>query len=232
MISLSHVSTTLSALVLAGLGASASAQTVISHESDYAFDGVSALYDAYDTYSSPSAVTFTPSVSLLGDSSTFAWEGSGALSVSNVAANGKTGSATLALTGTGSVLSPLVGDSHYSYASNAGQGLFATTTTNGVTTLSLLSAPADLAGPNTPYTLNVVLAGDWTQGSQRVNAASFGVASNFVITNNFTFDGTNTYFSAKSNGNVAGSLVPEPGSVALLLGLTFSGAALAFRRRK
>ena len=235
MICLSRVRVALSVLFLAGLGASsASAQKITSHETDYAFDGVSALYDAFDTYSSPTAVSFAPSVKILGDPASFAWVGDGALAVSNVATSGKTGTANLALTGTGSVLSPLVGNSHYSYLSNAGDGLFSTTTVNGITTLSLLSAPADFAGPNTPYTLNVTLAGDWTSGNQRVNAASFGLASNFVITNNFTYDSTldATFFSAKANGNVSGSFVPEPGNVALLVGMAFSGAAFALRRRK
>ena len=64
----------LCAFLLAAFGAaSASAQTVISHESDYAFDGVSALYDAFDTYSSPTAVSFAPSVTILGDPTSFAW---------------------------------------------------------------------------------------------------------------------------------------------------------------
>jgi hypothetical protein len=226
----------LSAFLLAGFGAaSASAQTVISHESDYAFDGVSALYDAFDVYSSPAAVAFTPSVTLLGDPSTFAWVADGALSVSNVATTGNTGTASLALAGTGNALAPLVGSSHYSYASSAGQGLFTTTTVNGVETLSLTSAPADFAGPNTPYVLNVSLLGDFTTdgtGNLRVNAASFNVASNFVVTNNFNYDPTLniTTFSARANGIASGSFVPEPGNVALLLGLTFS-AAFARRRR-
>ena len=157
--------------------------------------------------------------------------------MTNVATTGGKGTANLALTETGSVLSPLVGNSHYSYASNAGQGLFTTATVNGVETLSLASAPADLAGANTPYTLNVTLAGDWTTdgtGNQRIDAASFGLASNFTVTNNFTYDPTlgATFFSAKANGNVGGSFVPEPGNVALLVSMTFSGAAFALRRRK
>ena len=228
----------LSAFLLAGFGAaSASAQTVISHESDYAFDGVSALYDAFDTYSSLTVVSFNPSVTVLGDPTTFAWVTDGALSVANVATSGNTATANLALTGTGTVLAPLVGNSHYSYASSAGQGLFTTMTANGVETLSLAGAPADLAGPNTPYTLNVSLLGDFTTdgtGALRVNAASFNLASNFVITNNFTYDPTLgiTTFSAHSNGNVSGSFVPEPGSAALLLGLCVSGTALTLRRRR
>ena len=238
MTTISRVRLALPALLLACLGAApASAQTVISHESDYAFDGVSALYDAFDIYSSPAAVSFAPSVTVLGDPATFAWVADGALSVANAATTGNTGTANLALTGTGTVLAPLVGNSHYSYASSAGQGLFTTTTVNGVETLSLASAPADLAGPNTPYTLNVSLLGNFTTdgtGNLRVNAASFNLASNFVVTNNFTYDPTLgvTTFSARANGNVAGSLVPEPDSIALLLGLTVSGTAFALRRRK
>ena len=237
MIRTSRVSVALSALLLAGFGASASAQTVISHESDYAFDGVSALYDAFDTYSSPTAVAFAPAVTILGDPTSFAWVGDGALSVANVATAGNTGTANLALTGTGSLLSPLVGNSHYSYASDAGQGLFTTKTIGGVETLSLASAPADFAGSNTSYLLNVTLLGNWTTdgtGTQRIDTASFGLASNFTVTNYFTYDSTlgATFFSARANGNVIGSFVPEPGNVAMLLGMTFSGAAFVLRRRR
>ena len=214
------------------LGASAAqAQTIVSHEADFAFDGANAQADIYDTFSSPKAVTFASSAPIYGDPTTFVWDGSGALSVSGVRTSANTGSATLAMTGTGSALAPLIGFSHYGYASTVGQGLFNVTNIGANLRLSLAVAPASFAVPNTSTVLNMVFLGNWSTngtGPLQIDAASFGVPSGFTVTKNFVYDSTfdETFFSA------AAAPVPEPGETALLFSMTATAGLIALRRRQ
>ena len=225
------------AIVTLFSASAAQAQTVVSHKSDYAFDGMNAQVDAYDTYSSPTAVTFSPQVSLYGDPATFTWDGSGALTVSNVTTNANTGLATLAITGSGNALNPLIGFSHYSYSSAVGQGLFNVSTVGGNLRLALATSPPDLAGPFTPYTLNAIFLGNWSidgTGPLQIDANSFAVTSNFTVTRNFLYDPTfdATFFSATAVVKGQSAFVPEPGSFALLGGMMASTGVFVLRRRR
>lgn len=213
-------------LGLAGIAA-AQAQTSVTHEVDFVSDGASALYDVFDTVSSASPVTFTVTPTVLGDATSFAWEANGGLTVNSL--TGAT--ANLTLNGTGT--------SHYSYASNPGQGLFDVQTVGGNTVLSLSSYESSIYGaPTSTSTINALLSGNWTVngvGPLQVNAASFIPAGNWTVTKYFVYDSSLdvTSFQAVSGPN-AGSPVPEPSAysgVAVYALGTLGVFALGLRRR-
>ncbi len=199
------------------------------HDSFFAFDTATQTLqvDVYDTVTAdaPGDTRSPATVSVLGDPATFGWNGSGSLIVSNVSP----GSATLSMP---TVLP--VGNSHYGYVSNSGQGLFTASTANGVTTVNLFGSPVGLAQNGAVTTLNFVLSGDYVP-------TSFSLGSGYTVTDNFTYnpDLDLTRFSAEgifsttaSGLNVSLVSVPEPGTAALFFGLLTGGLGILARRRK
>jgi hypothetical protein len=219
-------------LIVSGIQAAHADVHWTDHQAFYAFDYVDSQvqYDAYDTViADRSGDSANVTVSLLGDPSTFVWEGTGAfpgtdVSVTDVTTGSGSASATLTVTGT----SILTGVSHYGYLSNVGQGLL---TASGAS-LNFDANPDDLNGGQ----INIVLPGEWsasagTSGSglgftmtssNQITDISF--AGNLDITNYFTYDSTldATFFTAQ--------VTPEPGVKALLAGLLLSGMGLVRRR--
>lgn len=227
---------TAAALALAALGTrAASADVHLSdHQAFYALDfgGSQVQYDAYDVVTADaSGDSLNSSVNLLGDPSTFVWDGAGTfpgttLTVSNVTAAPGVGSATLTVTGS---TSSLVGSSHYGYLSNVGQGLLSA---DG-SALDFEVNPNDLMKPGQ---IDLVLAGKWTAGAGalgdglgfKLNSSNeitgFTYGDNIVVTNDFTYDAAldATTFSAQ--------VTPEPGVNALLAGMLLTGGGVIFRR--
>jgi len=198
-----------------------------SHQSFFAFDGTSLAVDVYDTVTADAAGdTRNPAtVGVLGSPASFLWEGSGSLAVTNVTS----GSATLTM----SSMTP-VGNSHYSYISNSGDGLFTSSTTSGTTVFNLNGSPNELAQNGADYTISFALSGNYVP-------TEFSIAPGYTVTNYFTYDPTfdATLFSAQTTFSgtspqlrVGLTSVPEPGIVALLTGVSFGSLALLRRRRK
>ena len=195
------------------------------------FSGTQLLYEAADTVTSTTAgSTGNYTVNLLGDASTFSWNGANGLTVSGVTTTASTATATLTSDGT-------PGTSGYNYVSNDGQGFFSVSGGK----LFFNSGALDLAADGATLVESIGLEGSWTASSY-ATAPGFGVSfdlngSNGTIENLVIGDrlAVTNLFTDSGLGFVrfdATAAVPEPGSVALFMSTILSGLGLAARRRR
>ncbi len=96
----------------------------------------------------------------------------------------------------------------------------------------------DLSTGDDPFFgVNLTLTSDYALGPYTNEAASFtSNANGYSPANTGVVIGGNGFMKTKLftqiSGNISGTLVPEPGTLAMLVGMGVAGSALLFRRRK
>ncbi len=116
----------------------------------------------------------------------------------------------------------------------SGQSPLTDTIVGGLHQLSLFLNPSGFIVNGSPYTATVEILGDWSGSASHTTATH---SAGYTVLDDFVFDGTYTRYSVQntnfqgSGPSISFSLVPEPGTMAVLsVGLL--GAGIARRRAR